>query len=238
MAALAPLVAVIGCDGSGKSTLAEALIAHYRAVRPVDTVYLGLKSGAMGEAIKRWPLVGPSLEHYLSKRASQARDVKQKIPGLGTALVIYGLSLIRKRRFNRVIALREAGRMVITDRYPQVEVPGFYDGPGLSAAKPDSWLVARLSRRERAVYDAMVGYVPSLVIRLNVDVETAIARKPDHGRALLERKIAVTPSLKFGGAPVTDLDGREAFESVKAKAIAAIDAMLGVRLNPDPSAIS
>ena len=32
--------------------------------------------------------------------------------------------------------------MVITDRYPQVEVPGFYDGPGLSAARPDSRIVA------------------------------------------------------------------------------------------------
>ncbi len=225
MPSLAPLVAVIGCDGSGKSTLAEALVAEYANHRPVSYVYLGLKSGAMGEAIKKWPVIGPSFEQKLSKRASQARDSKQKIPGLVTALVIYLLSTMRQRRFRRTLKLRKAGQMVITDRYPQVEVPGFYDGPGLSAAQPDSRIVAWLAKREHAKYAAMSAQVPTLVIRLNIDIDTALARKPDHARGLLEKKIAVTPILTFGGALITELDGREEFLTVKAKAIAAINSV-------------
>lgn len=228
MPSLAPLIAVIGCDGSGKSTLAEALVAEYAARRPVASVYLGLKSGAMGEAIKRWPLIGPSFERRLSKRAAQARDSKQKIPGLGTALAIYLLSTIRQARFRQTLKLRKAGRMVITDRYPQVEVAGFYDGPGLSAAQPDSRIVAWLAQREYANYAAMAAHVPTLVIRLNVDIETALARKPDHARGLLEKKIAVTPTLTFNGALITELDSRETFPAIKAKAMAAIDAVLKI----------
>ena len=109
MASLAPLIAVIGCDGSGKSTLAEALVADYSARRPVAYVYLGLKWGAMGEAIKQWPIIGGWLEKKLSKRASQARDTKQKIPGVATALVIYLLAPVRLRRFRQTPAHRRAG---------------------------------------------------------------------------------------------------------------------------------
>jgi thymidylate kinase len=229
MASLAPLIAVIGCDGSGKSTLAEALVADYSARRPVSYVYLGLKSGAMGEAIKQWPIIGGWLEKKLSKRASQARDTKQKIPGVATALVIYALSTVRLRRFRQTLAHRRAGRLVITDRYPQVEVPGFYDGPGLSAAKAGSSFVAWLSRRERAKYAWMASHLPTLVIRINIDIETALARKPDHARDLLEKKIAVTPILTFAGAPIVELDGQEPFATVKEKAMAAIDAALASR---------
>jgi hypothetical protein len=72
------------------------------------------------------------------------------------------------------------------------------------------------------MYQEMASHLPTLVIRLNVDIDTAFARKLDHARELLERKIAVTPQLTFGGAPIVELDGREAFETVKAKAKAAI----------------
>lgn len=207
MAERAPLIAVIGCDGSGKSTLSEDLL-HWvrREYGPAETAYLGLKSGQMGQRIKAWPLIGPALEKRLSKKAGQARTKGAKIPGLGTALVIYVFSLIRKRRFRRVLRLREQGFIVVTDRYPQVEVPGFYDGPGLSAATPDSALVAWLAARERKAYEWMASFVPDLIIRLNIDAATAFARKPDHAIELLERKVAVTPLLKFNGARIVDLD--------------------------------
>lgn len=207
MTGLAPLVAVIGCDGSGKSTLSNDLLLWIREqYGPAETHYLGLRSGQIGNRIKTWPLIGSAIERALSKRAGQARTKGSKIPGLATALVIYGFSLVRKRRFQKVLSLRRQGFIVVTDRYPQVEVPGFYDGPGLSAAQPDGRLVAALAARERAIYEWMASFVPSLVIRLNVDVETAFARKPDHAKELLEAKVAVTPLLKFNGARIVDID--------------------------------
>lgn len=229
-AGLAPLIAIVGADGSGKSTLAADLVETLRSEgRRVELCYLGLGTGDLGNRIKNWPLIGPLVERTLVRKADQARDRKAKIPGLATALVIYRLSLIRRRRFRRVLALRRAGVTVLTDRYPQTEAPALFEGPGLSAARAESGAIRALAARERAIYQWMAGYVPDLVIRLNVDVETALARKPDHARALIERKVAVAPDLRFNGAPIVDLDARRPYAEVKAAAMAAAASVLSAR---------
>lgn len=210
----APLIALIGCDGSGKSTLSADLVHSLATGRRVESCYLGLGSGTIGAKIRRWPLVGAAVERRLADKAARTRSTAERIPGLATALVVYAFSLLRVRRFRRMIALREAGVTVLTDRYPQVEIPGFYDGPGLSAARASSRAVAWLAARERRHYQWMAGHRPTLVIRLNIDVATAIARKPDHDPALLARKVAVTPELRFGGAPIADLDARAPYPQV------------------------
>lgn len=213
---MAPLIALVGCDGSGKSTLSHDMLGELAPDHRIALCYLGLGSGALGERIKRWPLIGPRLERRVVKRADETRTIGRKIPGLGTALVVYVFSLVRLRRFRRVLALRRRGVTVLTDRYPQIEVPGFYDGPGLSAGRPGNWAVALLARQERRMYDWMASFLPDVVIRLNIDLDTAYARKPDHGYALLRQKVEVTPSLRFNGAPIVDLDSREPYDRVRA----------------------
>lgn len=226
MTELAPLIAVVGCDGSGKSTLAADLLAHIKKTRAAERSYLGLGSGAMGNKIKAWPIIGKALEGFLSNRANRARDPKDKIPGILTALVLYGFSLRRKAKFEQVLALRRSGITVVTDRYPQTEVAGFYDGPGLSAARADGWLIGKLAAKERIIYEWMASHIPTLVIRLHVDVETAMQRKPDHARALIEKKVAATPLLKFNNAPIFDLDATSPYASEITAAIAATNQVL------------
>ncbi len=217
-APMAPLVALVGCDGSGKSTLSGDLIADLSADHRIALCYLGLGSGAIGGRIKRWPLIGRWLERRIAKRAGQTRTPGGRIPGLGTAIIVYLFSIVRLRRFRHVLAMRRRGIAVISDRYPQTEVAGFYDGPGLSAGLPGSRAVAALARRERRLYEWMAGFVPDVVIRLNIDLETAFARKPDHGYELLRRKVEATPTLRFNGAPIVDLDSRDPYDGVRAAA--------------------
>ena len=224
---MAPLIAIVGCDGSGKSTLAHDLCLELGRTRKAATGYLGLGSGTLGLRIRGVPLVGAAVEARLARKAKRTRTVGERIPGIATALVVYGFSLVRRRRFAHVLALRRAGVTVITDRYPQVEVAGFYDGPGLSAASSGSAAVARLAARERAMYVAMAGVRPTLVIRLDVDLATAHARKPDHDPELLALKIAATPRLTFGGAPMVAIDARRPYAEVRAEAHAAVARALG-----------
>ena len=219
---MAPLIAIVGCDGSGKSTLARDVCAEIAQRRPAEVGYLGLGSGAMGLRIRGLPLIGPAAERSLAGRAKQTRTEGERIPGLATALVIYGFSLNRRRKFERVLALRRSGVTVVTDRYPQVEVPGFYDGPGLSAATSGSAVVNRLAAQERAMYDWMASFRPTLVVRLHVDLATAHARKPDHDPDLLALKIAATPRLAFNGAVIVDIDARQSYPDVRAQALAAV----------------
>ncbi len=225
-ASLAPLIALVGADGSGKSTLAPDLVAHVAQTRPAQQAYLGLGSGPLGERIKAWPLIGPPLERFLSERARRARDPNGSIPDVLTAIVLYRYSLKRKKRWDRMLALRQAGITVITDRYPQIEVAGFYDGPGLSAARSTGIIVPWLARREHRLYETMAAYVPTLVIRLIIDTDTAMARKPDHERALVARKVAATPLLTFNGAAIAEVDATMAYADVLSAAKAAIDQAL------------
>lgn len=230
---LAPLIAIIGCDGSGKSTLSTDMVRSFVRERPTALAYLGLGTGDLGNRIKQWPIIGARIERKLARKATQTRDVREKIPGLPTALVVYGLSLLRVRRFRRVLALRSRGVAVITDRYPQEEIPGFYDGPGLAAARPDSRAVAWLAARERRLYQWMASFTPDLVLRLNVDAETALARKPDHKPHLVAAKVAVTPLLRFHDARIIEIDATASYDQVRRQAFASVEHIL--RRQPQPA---
>ena len=220
---LAPLIAVVGCDGSGKSTVADALLAHIRRYGPAETCHLGVQSGQIGRRIARLPLIGALLDRKIANKSSRARDKHDKIPDPLTALVIYLFSLRRVRRFRRMLALRKRGIAVVTDRYPQTAVHGFFDGPGLTVAAATNPFVRMLARRELALYEWMTSFSPDIVIRLNVDVETALARKPDHRRESIEAKVAATPQLSFGGAPILDLSSLDPLTEVIAAAARAVD---------------
>lgn len=222
---LAPLIAVVGSDGSGKSTLASDILAHIRKSRPAELGYLGLGSGEQGRAIGRWPLIGGPLQRYLESVADALRDPKAAIPGMFAARYAMRRSRKRRTRFDALLERRRRGVTIVTDRYPQLEVPGLHDGPIL-AGKAPSEAAKALQYRERALYAGMAIWVPTLVLRLNVDVDTVMLRKPDHARALIERKVATVPLLKFNGAPIVDLDATMAYDEELSLALAAVDKAL------------
>jgi thymidylate kinase len=222
---LAGVVAVVGCDGTGKSTLTADLLTYLQKKGPAKRCYLGLVSGEMGEKIKQLPFVGVQLEHYLAKKAQRAQDMKQKLPGTGTAIIMHILTYWRITQLLRVARLSKRGVLVVADRYPQAEIAGFhYDGPGITAQSTDNWLLRKLATREQVLYTWMSTYQPDLIIRLNVDAETAYARKPDHSITELREKSAVMPRLNFNGANVVDIDARMPYADVLQAALMAVNA--------------
>ncbi|PIP80547.1 MAG: hypothetical protein COW84_04620 [Gammaproteobacteria bacterium CG22_combo_CG10-13_8_21_14_all_40_8] len=223
---LSGVFAVVGCDGTGKSTLTADLLANLKGQGRAERRYLGLVSGEMGDKIKQFPFVGVRLEKYLAVKASRAQDMKKKLPGTGTAIVMYLLSLYRAVQLLRVMRLSKKGIQVIADRYPQAEIPGFhFDGPGLTANRTDNWLVRKLAAKEQKLYNWMAKQKPALVIRLNIDPSTAYSRKPDHDIIELTEKIFVMPQLNFNGAQVCDIDARAPYEQVLAAALKAIHSL-------------
>jgi len=223
--ALAPLIAIIGSDGAGKTTLAASLCAAMQA-EGAAYAYLGLGSGTLGLKIQAWPLIGPVLARRLTAKAKQARTKGERIPGVLTALVIYVFSRRRVRGFRRMLALRKQAGLVFCDRYPQLDVAGFYDGPGLSAARPGNRFTAWLARREITLYQRMVSYRPTLIIRLNIDADTAFARKPDHNLALLLQKVEATPLLRFNGAQIVEVDASQPQAEVQAQCLQLVRGLI------------
>lgn len=215
---------MIGCDGSGKSTLTADLLAHLRDEQATELLYLGQSSGNIADAIRSLPLIGPAFGRYLVRKAERAhaKDRKTASPDIPTALVIHLLSRWRHHKFQRMLALNRRGVVVIADRYPQAEVPGFYfDGPGLAASGIKSAFVRWLAARELRLYQRMASHVPALVLRLNIDADTAHARKPDHKLSMLRDKVTIIPTLHFNGARILDLDGRAPYPQVLQAALDA-----------------
>ncbi len=208
---LPPLIAVIGSDGSGKSTVCEHLITYVERYGPAARVHLGKQAGNVGRAVVKLPFMG----NYLGKTIERNKvKVAKSILGPLPALVIMSFVLRRLLRFRRMLAFRGRGLIILTDRFPQVQIPGAYDGTVFPVETSGSRFVTWLADRERAAFRWMANHNPDLVIKLNVDLDVACARKPDHRKESLARKISVTPLLMFEGAQVVDIDANMSLDKV------------------------
>lgn len=208
------LIAFVGCDASGKTTLTSRLGLELAKDRPTTYVYLGLGSGDLGRRIGQFPIIGHMLEKKLSKKAKTTRTYGEKIPDSLTALVVYAFSLKRYFNYLRMKNALRAGLTVVTDRYPQAEIAGTCDGPGLSAAQPGNLFVAWLKKSEASLYQRMAEHHPDLIIRLDVSPQIALQRKPDHDLELLQTKSKVMKQLRFGGARMVSIDASSPLQAV------------------------
>jgi thymidylate kinase len=221
------VIAVTGCDGAGKSTLSEDLVSHLCSTHATRWLYLGQSSGNIATWIKGLPLIGAPLGRYLVGKANRAHSKQPTSSDTATTLVIFLLSQWRAHKFRKMLKLTRRGMVIVTDRYPQAEVPGFYfDGAGLGAVNAQSWLGRKLAAREQRLYQWMASHVPTLVIRMNIDADTAHARKPDHKLSMLQDKVTVIPGLHFCGANILDLDGRDPYPQVLSDALEAVESAL------------
>lgn len=203
-------------------------MAKLRRHGPTASIYLGQSSGRIGEWIATLPWIGPPFSRYLTRKSERVHERPSAAPGSLTALVIYLLSRWRGHKFRRMLAQCRRGVLVVTDRYPQAEIAGFrFDGPQLAkSAGGGNRLVRALTAHELQLYRWMAARVPLLVIRLNIDADTAHARKPDHALETLREKTAVIPQLTFNGAHILDLDAREPADAILDASLRAVDASL------------
>lgn len=221
------VIAIVGCDGSGKSTLATALVEKLAEKMPTQLLYLGQSSGRIGEWITQLPIIGAPFGRYLRAKAANVHDYPSLPPGNISALVIFLLSCWRGWKFRKMLRKSEQGYVLITDRYPQVEVPGFrFDGPQLAKTVGGNHWVCLLRKNELKLYRWMASYLPVLLIRLAIDEQTAFSRKPDHSLAALHEKTSVIPGLSFNGAPTLELDGRQPAEYILAESLRSIQSAL------------
>ncbi|MBS0987017.1 nucleoside/nucleotide kinase family protein [Acetobacter thailandicus] len=207
------VIAVVGADGSGKSTIGTYLLHKMQAETPTRLCHLGKQTGNWGRFIAKIPFVGQKADKKILIKSSTARS--EKGATAFTAIIIFVLSMRRVFRFLKMRFWHSRGYTILTDRYPQTSVPGPMDGPGLVCRSPSGNFVKYLTWLEQKIYERMTSFRPDIVIRLNVDLKTAAARKPDHRYESLSRKIADVPFLNFNGAPIIDLNSTDPLELIE-----------------------
>ena len=79
-----------------------------------------------------------------------------------------------------------------------------------------------LAQRERRLYQQMAQYRPELIIRLGIDIETAISRKSDHDYAELQDKIGVMSTIGYNGTKILEIDSRAPYSEVLEQAQKAV----------------
>ena len=208
-ACITGLIAVVGSDGTGKSTLTADLVKNLQQHRPTERRYLGLISGEDGDKIKKLPFIGVWLERRLAAKSDKTQRMSNRPPALWAALIMYGFSLWRASNLRKVRRLAQSG-----------------------VERAKGWLLSRLAARERRLYQRMAVYRPELIIRLDIDVDTAFSRKPDHSYEELEDKISAMVRLQYNGARIIELDARAPYDEVLSNALNAISAVVNPAKRP------
>lgn len=217
------LIAVVGCDGTGKSTLTTDTVKSLQQHWQTERRYLGLLSGEDGDKIKRLPLVGVWLERRLAAKSSKTQSMKTKSPALWAAVIMYCFSLRRMANLRKVQRLAQSGVLVVSDRFPQAEISGFYyDGPGIGVERATGKISMFLAQRERRLYQQMAQYRPELIIRTGIDIETAISASLTMTMPSCRTKSASCRRLAITAQKILEIDSRAPYSEVLEQAQKAV----------------
>lgn len=212
------IVALVGPDGAGKSTLLDSLL-DWLAPLDVHTIHLG-RGDAFSDALKiaadiKWKLLHglghtapPASPATHAEAPTTGRDATQphvvpqaRLHHLGMNLALAERKVYDIRRANK---LRAEGAVVVTDRFPLGQSPHL-DGAKLGLYRDDA--KTRFARSiESALYAQMRKVVPDLVIRLVLEPEECIRRKPDHNEEEVRRKAEAVYALSKDDFPIFDID--------------------------------
>jgi thymidylate kinase len=115
------------------------------------------------------------------------------------ALWALSLALEKKTKLKRVHRARSRGMIVLCDRYPQIQVTGFNDGPLLGDwIESKSRMRRKLARWEYAIYERATKLSPDLVIKLDLTPEVAAERQSETSIEDLHRRRRVVHEMDFG----------------------------------------
>lgn len=180
------VVAILGCDGAGKSTTLSYIKKEFNKKLDVVSIYFGSGDGSSSLLRKPMKLVarkvgGKGVGHAVEKEYEEKKKVSLKSRLYSVAKVLWAVTLAKEKKTKQrqMVKARNNGLLVLTDRYPQSNMPGASDGPLLSRYQNRKGLMKIISDWEQRVYESFSVNPPDLTIKLMVPTDVAIARKPE-----------------------------------------------------------
>ena len=189
------VVAILGCDGAGKSTTLSYIKKEFNKKLDVVSIYFGSGDGSSSLLRKPMKLVarkvgGKGVGHAVEKEYAEKKKVSLKSRLYSIAKVLWAVTLAKEKKTKQkqMVKARNNGLLVLTDRYPQSDMPGASDGPLLSRYQSSNGLMKRISDWEQKIYESFSVNAPDLTIKLMVPTDVAIARKPEMTAEEIENK--------------------------------------------------
>lgn len=189
------VVAILGCDGAGKSTIISYLTKEFNKKIDVYSTYLGSGDGSSSFVRKPMKLVakkvgGRGVGHAVEKELDLGKKITIKSRLYSLAKIIWAVTLAieKKNKLKDITRARNNGLLVLIDRYPQVEVFGYSDGPLLSKYARKSGIIKKIADWEYNIYASAYINPPDLLVKLTVPTDIAIKRKPEMTAEEIENK--------------------------------------------------
>ncbi len=197
-------LAFVGVDGAGKTTLTREIAGWLGRMLDARLFYLGSKQPSR---LSRWTYIffriGRRSQRALAGRWGENSPAARWTAGLRDTFLYSHYLFTGIDRWRRVAAGRRhvaRGGLVINDRFP-LEAP--LDGPQIHLCGRPGPVRDFFVRLERRLYDQMPP--PDLLLALDLPLEVAARRKPDHDPAVVAEKKRVleqvTAALAAAGSP-------------------------------------
>jgi hypothetical protein len=137
-------------------------------------------------------------------------------PSLARAVWVLALARERRQRARDARRARGLGMIVVSDRLPQTQFPGWNDGPRLAPwLEHGSAALRATARREQAAFQLAEMTPPDLVLKLQVSPEVASRRKPETPAEQLRTGIDMVRRLRFPPTTrVVELDAEQPLATV------------------------
>lgn len=211
------VVAFLGCDGAGKSTTLDYLYHEYKKKLDVKTIYLGSGDGSSSLLRKPMKMVarrvgGKGLGHQVEKEYQEKKKVSLKSRLYSIAKVLWAVTLAKEKKgkLREMTKARNQGMLVLTDRYPQIVMPGYSDGPLLTKyLKNGKGLFYRIAKWEYSIYESSTINAPDLTVKLMLPTEIAIQRKPEMTAEEIENKKAAVMAINVSRSVLVDTSHRK-----------------------------
>lgn len=222
------VVAFLGCDGAGKSTTLSYIKKEFNKKIDIASIYLGSGDGSSSLLRKPMKLVarkvgGKGVGHSVEKEYAEKQKVSLKARVYSIAKIMWAVTLAKEKikKQRQMVKARNNGLLVLTDRYPQSNMPGASDGPLLSRYQGGHGLLKRISNWEQKIYESFSVNPPDLTVKLIVPTDVAIARKPEMTVEEIEKKKKIVMGMNISDHTVI-VDTSRPFEVTRGEVMKAI----------------
>lgn len=204
------VISFLGCDGAGKTTTINYVKKELTKKLDVKIIYFGSGDGECAWYRKPMKFIaklvgGKGVGHKIESDYSNKNklSIKSKLYLFAKILWAIALAFEKRNKLKDMTKARNAGMIVITDRYPQSRIMGISDGPLLTKyLKCNNSFLRNIAEKEFEIYKSASINPPDLFIKLMIPTAHAISRKPEMTIEEIEKKKEAVNEMNFANKSV------------------------------------